>query len=85
MLTKSVSFERLRINHYFTRSEQEAREKLKGRGWHWDSLSRARQAELDGGAFSELTDETIKPYAPAVRAALEQLERSGRPAQPARS
>jgi hypothetical protein len=85
MLTKSVSFERLRINHYFTRSEQEAREKLKGRGWHWDSLSRARQAEVDDGAFSELGDETIKPYVPAVRAALQELERSGSPAQPAPS
>jgi glycosyl transferase family 92 len=83
MLTKSVSFERLRINHYFARSEQEAREKLKGRGWHWDSLSRARQAEVDSGAFSEIVDEAIKPYVPAVRTALEKLERSGSPAQPA--
>ncbi len=70
-LTKSVSFDLLRLNHYFTRSEREAREKLKGRGDIWDSLSEARRQEVEHGRFSRIGDEAIKSYLPALRASLE--------------
>ena len=74
--TKSVSFERLRINHYYTRSEAELREKLERR----QKLSatgtppwQARPVDWDRAKeeFNDEHDDLIAAYGPEVRTALE--------------
>jgi len=69
-----VSYDRLRLNHYWMRSEQEWRKKMespmacdaKRRGIPAD-----RFARFDA-LYSKVPDETILPYAPAVHTALAQ-------------
>ena len=65
-MSRPVSFSRLRINHYRTRSLQEAREKL--------ARPMAANGKLrlvwDHDKLSELLDETITIYVPALRDAL---------------
>jgi hypothetical protein len=74
--TKSVSIERLRINHYFTRSEAELRKKLERReqleragtpGWQ----ARPGGMERAMGEFNDEHDDLITAYADEVRAALD--------------
>jgi hypothetical protein len=67
--TKSVSASRLRINHYVTKSDEEARAKL-GRPPEWLD-SRAWRATRFEDRFPQERDEVITRYVPAVRAALE--------------
>jgi hypothetical protein len=73
--TKSVSFERLRLNHYYTKSEAELRRKHErrrqmeqagARGWH------ARPGDEQGSVdeFNHEHDDLITAYVPQVRAAL---------------
>jgi hypothetical protein len=61
-----VSFSRLRINHYFTKSEAEWREK--------SSKPMAANGKMRGTEIQEdldaVRDETITAYVPALRAAL---------------
>jgi hypothetical protein len=66
--TKSVSFARLRLNHYVTKSEEEARGRL-GRPEEWRDSRRLRSTKIDDLLPSE-RDETITAYVPALRAAL---------------
>jgi hypothetical protein len=68
--TKSLSFERLRVNHYYTRSEEELRAKL---GAPRADYGQARPGswEVAKEQFNEEHDDLITAYAPAVRAALE--------------
>jgi hypothetical protein len=74
--TKSVSFERLRINHYYTRSEAELRVKLERR----QKLSatgtppwQARPVDFERAKeeFNDEHDDLITAYGPEVRTALE--------------
>ena len=74
--TKSVSFERLRINHYYTRSEEELREKLERRQklsatgtppWQARPVDWERAKE----EFNDEHDDLIAAYGPEVRTALE--------------
>jgi hypothetical protein len=73
--TKSVSYSRLRVNHYYTKSMQEAREKWRRpmaaggpyRQWSLDWL----QERLD-----RERDTTITRFAPAVRDAIMSRVRS---------
>jgi hypothetical protein len=67
--TKSVSFERLRLNHYVTKSEEEARAKL-GRPAQWNDSRVWRSRRMEEMYPQEL-DRTITSYVPAVREALE--------------
>jgi glycosyl transferase family 92 len=63
-----VSFERLRINHYRTKSEEELRQKLE----LWESIGYARPQHSGPGAVErpgEL-DETITQYVPVLRDAV---------------
>ena len=59
----------LRLNHYFTRSEQEFRKKLEGQG---RQAGRARSGVANCGSREqhEERDETIIAYLPALREAL---------------
>jgi hypothetical protein len=67
--TKSVSSSRLRINHYVTKSDEEARAKL-GRPPEWlDSRAWRASRQLED-RFPQERDEAITRYVPAVRAAL---------------
>ena len=75
--TDEVSFERLRVNHYQTRSEEEYRRKLlrvrpdNGRlrkEWSEDQIAR-RLKELD-----TIEDRTIQMYLPALREELARAE-----------
>ena len=66
---KPVSWSRLRIHHYWSKSEEE----LERKAQHWRSLGSARGMRT-GGPPGEL-DEVLVAYGPAVRSA---LDRSGR-------
>jgi hypothetical protein len=65
--TKSTSFERLRINHYASRSEEEARTKSQIRGWKGVRQWRLRDL---AGELELVRDDAISGWAPALRAAL---------------
>ena len=75
--TPSVSFSKLRVNHYWTRSEAEARRK-----WDlWDTTGTPRpwrMYETMRDSLNELHDDTITRYVPALRAALDRRA-AGRP------
>jgi hypothetical protein len=63
--TKVPSLEQLRINHYPSKSEEEARAKV-GRAPSWKHLARWRLADLRG-ELDLVRDDTIRRWAPAVR------------------
>jgi glycosyl transferase family 92 len=67
--TKSASFSRLRVNHYVTKSDEEARTKL-GRPEEWKHSLAWRSTRLEE-RFPQEEDRTITSYIPALRAALE--------------
>jgi hypothetical protein len=80
--TEGSSLDRLRINHYFTRSDDEFLHKLrKGRlAWQISGYRKAiRRYREMGAERSEVRDEAILPYVPKLKEAL-----AGAPA-PARS
>jgi glycosyl transferase family 92 len=66
--TKSTSLERLRINHYASRSEEELRRKAERRTG-WMHLRRWRRQDLEG-ELDLVRDEAIKRWTPALEAAL---------------
>jgi hypothetical protein len=66
--SKSVSFSRLRINHYLTKSNEEARAKV-DRPNKWRDHVRWRSDRLED-EFPQMADRTILDYVPAVREAL---------------
>jgi hypothetical protein len=66
--TMSTSFERLRINHYASRSEEELREKIERRSG-WMHLRGWRRLDLEG-ELELVRDETIAEWVPALEAAL---------------
>ena len=70
--TRSTSFERLRINHYASRSEEDVRAKV-GRAGSWNHLAPWRMRDLEG-ELDLVRDETIARYVPALRAALAEVE-----------
>ena len=65
-----LSFERLRINHYRTKSEEELQQKLE----LWESIGFARPQHSGPGAVERPgeRDETITRYVPALREAVNQ-------------
>ena len=67
--TKATSFSRLRINHYASRSETEAREKI-ARPSGWGHLRRWRRRDLSA-ELDLIPDEAIAPWIPPVRASFE--------------
>jgi hypothetical protein len=81
MTTDSLSFEKLRINHYFTRSKDEFREKFRtvraDTGLQRRPPDRPLNVERMDSVLSEKRDELLVPYAPRVRAALERVEALG--------
>jgi hypothetical protein len=74
--TAEVSFERLRVNHYQTKSEEEMRRKLSrvrvdnGRPWELTEEQIARRLKV----LDAVEDRTIQMYLPALRAELERVE-----------
>jgi hypothetical protein len=66
-LTRSLSFERLRVNHYFARSEQEVRAKQSRRAWFRRDIDMEEAVRF---ASSGVRDETIMRYLPGLREAL---------------
>ena len=80
--TEKVSAALLRINHYFTRSQQERNQKIARRGAGMGLLIRNPEtvAERDRRLNEEL-DEILVPYGRAVRAALAARD-TGKPLPP---
>jgi hypothetical protein len=74
--TKVPSFERLRINHYPSKSAEEARAKVE-RAPSWKHLARWRLADLRGD-LELVEDNTIRRWAPAVRARLANVTAASR-------
>jgi hypothetical protein len=62
------SFERLRINHYASRSRDELRDKVE-RGSGWNHLRRWRKQDLDGD-LDLVRDDAITRWVPELEAAL---------------
>ena len=67
--TKATSLSRLRLNHYASRSEEEAREKI-ARQRGWGHLGRWRRHDLSG-ELELVRDEAIVPWISPLRANLE--------------
>jgi glycosyl transferase family 92 len=68
-LTKSVSFSRLRVNHYWSKSEDEWRRKLQ----LWEARGHRRPSQMFGALKEKLNarpDDAIEAYVPALRAKL---------------
>jgi hypothetical protein len=75
--TETMSHSLLVVNHYWTKSEQEAREKLsKPTAYGKPRLAAAHEHAL-GGTLNEVLDEDILRYVPALREELARVERSG--------
>jgi hypothetical protein len=72
--TKSTSFSRLRINHYVTKSDEEALAKL-GRPKEWAD-SRSWRASRIEDSYPQERDEAITSYLPALREALDRRTRA---------
>jgi hypothetical protein len=73
----TVSFSKLRINHYHTKSEIEFERKIAKPRADRRGVRRVKAAlreEIVAG-LNELRDEALVPYAPAVREALERMAR----------
>jgi hypothetical protein len=69
--TDEVSVDLLRINHYFTRSQQERNAKIARPGiLHGKLIPNPEQAGERDQRLNREVDETLVPYARAVRAAL---------------
>jgi hypothetical protein len=69
--TDTVSVELLRVNHYFTRSQAERREKLKRPGiLHGKLPENLENVGERDRRLNEVVDEILVPYGRAVRAAL---------------
>jgi hypothetical protein len=85
--TKSPSFERLRINHYFARSETDLRAKHERRGSDRgaDLRSLPPSEELQRDHASGARDEAILGYLPPLRAALRRHAARHAPSQGSRS
>jgi glycosyl transferase family 92 len=66
--TRSTSFERLRVNHYASRSEEELHEKVK-RGSGWSHLKRWRMRDLRG-ELDLVRDDSIARWVPELEQAL---------------
>jgi hypothetical protein len=77
--SKSVSFRKLRINHYAMKSEEEARAKI-ARGY-WDDFAVWRRNMLRG-RIEQVCDETIMRYVEPLRAALAARDRQNGRAAP---
>ena len=76
--TESVHFDLLRVNHYYTKSEQEFKDKLakpKAHGPEYQ-VPVADEQRLDRqiATLNEVEDRTILRYLPALREALEALQ-----------
>jgi hypothetical protein len=74
MLSESATYEKLRINHYFTRSRAEFEEKFRNVRADTGLQRRPPDKPLDpekmDSVLSKERDEILIPYAPAVRRAL---------------
>jgi hypothetical protein len=72
VFTTTDTFERLRVNHYYTKSEEECAERLEA--WHrtHPDYSATRPAGKRHEWFNQISDEALVPYAPAVHDALAQ-------------
>jgi hypothetical protein len=76
--TDEVSFERLRVNHYVTRSEEEFRRKQlrvrvdNGRPWELSENQITRLLKV----LDEVEDRTIQMYLPALREELARVDGS---------
>lgn len=83
-LTPAHSAKRLRINHYYTRSEKELEEKFARRRADTDELRESRylKAIRETDSFNKIDDPILARYGPAVRAALEASESASRSIEP---
>jgi hypothetical protein len=77
--SKSVSSSKLRINHYLTKSEEEARTKV-DRPKEWQDHRRWRSSRIEEG-FPQVEDRTILDYLAAVRQALARTASRSRTSQ----
>ena len=68
--TATPSRERLRINHYTTKSEEEWRAKLAGDGAFYGRPRQTYWPELPTKSFNDEPDDAIQMYLPSLRAAL---------------
>jgi hypothetical protein len=70
VLTDTASLERLRINHYFTRSQEERERKLAAPRVDNGEPKQREGVEKRDRKLNEEPDHTILAYAPALREAL---------------
>jgi len=73
-MTKSPSLERLRINHYFARSEEDLRAKQDRRAADWVPRPVLTSEEVHEAHTAGVEDEVILRYLPSLRTALRARE-----------
>jgi hypothetical protein len=70
VFTTTDSFERLRVNHYYTKSESECAERLEAWNRTHPDYDAVRPSGERHERFNQIADDTLVSYAPAVREAL---------------
>lgn len=72
VFSPSYTYERLRVNHYYTKSEEECDERKSARLRQNPAFKETRPiGDEQHGWFNQIPDETILMYLPALREALE--------------
>jgi hypothetical protein len=70
LFTDAYTFERLRVNHYYTKSEEECRQRKQERLEQNPAFKEARPAGDEHRYYNQVEDDAILAYLPALRAAL---------------
>jgi hypothetical protein len=70
VFSRTYTFARLRVNHYYTKSEEECRERKQARLKQNPAFKEARPAGDEHRHYNQVADETILRYVPALRAAM---------------
>ena len=70
VFTSTDSFERLRVNHYYTKSEEECAQRLEAWNRTHPEYDAGRPSGERHGRFNQIADDRLSDYAPAVHEAL---------------
>jgi Glycosyltransferase family 92 len=76
VMTQTYSYELLRVNHYYTKSEEECEARKQTRIRQNPDFKEARPTGDEHAIYNQLTDETILMYLPALRDALDERSRA---------
>jgi hypothetical protein len=76
VMTQTYSYDLLRVNHYYTKSEEECEARKQARLQQNPAFKEARPTREEHAIYNQINDETILMYLPALREALNQRYRA---------